>query len=228
MANSDTLVALKGGTKTGQIAVLTLTSNTETLLLANTDTGTATAILTVPAGAPGNLVGSGAPIEYNLSSAVSSQSYGRKNAVFTEPPYFSSTTFDAGRPFKVRIVGTASVAAVTVTTVTNTVNIAIYQGSSIVATRKIATLTAAGTNNSTTAAVTGQFNLEATVQYDSTTGTLSGFYGGNNMNTFKANAALANAVAVTSTSGLTFVATAVYGDTAAGSVTVSEFEIDQV
>jgi hypothetical protein len=230
MANFDTVVALSGGTGRGQIKVLTLAAITETLFAVNTDTAGTTTVASVsaPSGNAGKLVGSGSPIEFNQNSAISSQSFGRKVSVFTEPPYFSTATFDAGRPFKIRVCGTASVAAVTVTTVTNTININIYAGTAISSTMKIATLTAAGTNSSTTAAVTGQFDLEAVVQWDSTTGTLSGYFGGNNMNTFKANAALSNAVAITSAANLIFSPSAVFADTSAGSVTISELAIDQI
>ena len=233
MANDDTIKLLSGpGTGRNQINTLTLASGTETLFSMGTDAGTTTATIAVyqatASGSTNILVGSGSPIEFNQNAAISSQSFGRKVGVFTEPPYFSATTFDAGRPFKVRVVGTASVAPTTVTASPNTLVVNIYNGSAITATYKITTATAGLSNSSTTATVTGQFLIEALVQWDSTTQTLSGFYNSNIGNTTKAQTALANQVAVTTASLLTFTPSAIFASAAGGSVSISEFVIDQV
>ena len=232
MANTNTIAALFGpGTGRNQINVLTLASTAETVFAIGTDTATttATATLTVPSGNTGNtLVGSGSPVEFNQNSAISSQSYGRKTSVFTEAPWFSSTTFDVGRPFKLRVAGVASATKTTVTTVTNTVQVNLYAGTAVTATYKIATLTAGLSNSSTTAALTGQFYLEAIVQWDSTTQTLSGFFDGNVGNTATAQTALSNQVAVTSASKLIFTPSGVFGHAEGGSITISEFAVDQI
>ena len=228
MANTDTIAALVGGTGRGQIAVANLTATTETLLLVTTDAGTATATLTVPAGAGTNLVGSGSAIEFNQNSAISSQSYGRKNSVFTEPPFFSTNTFDAGRPFKLRLVGTVQVAAATVATATNSVSVAIYNGSAITATYKVATITGIAANTSTTAVKNASFNLEATVGWDSVSQLLSGTYQGVAANVLTTQVALSNAVSVTSAANLVFSPTVAFAQAAGGSVTVSEFSVSQV
>lgn len=236
MANFDTIDAHVGGTGREQINVLTLTSATETLLLMGTDTSgtTVTAVLGVPTGsrtdASGHtlLYGAGAPVEFNQNGAVSSQSKGRKASVFTASPNFSVSTFDSGRPFRIRLFGTASVAAVTVTTVTNSIVVAIYQGTAIVATRQVSILTAGGSSTSTTAAAVGQFFLDTTVQWDSVNQVLGGWYGGNALNTLTASHALGNAVSVTTANNLQFCASATFGHAEGGTVTVSEFSIEQV
>ncbi len=231
MANLNTIAALFGpGTGRGQINTLTLASTVETLFAVGTDTAgtTGTAILTVPTGDVTHLVGSGSPIEFNRNPAVSSQSYGRKVGVFTEAPFFSSQTFDSGRPFKIRLAGVATVNKVTSGTVTNSVSISLYNGSSIAATYKVATLAAGVNNTSTTANVTAQFLIEALVQWDSTTAALSGFYLGNLDNTTTGQTALTNAVAVTTATNLFFSPTATFGHAEGGSVSISEFSVEQI
>jgi hypothetical protein len=104
----------------------------------------------------------------------------------------------------------------------------IYNGTAVTATYKIATLTAGLSNASTTATVTGQFYLEALVLWDSTTQTLSGVFDGTLGNTLKAQTALSNQVAVTTAGLLTFTPSAVFASGAGGSVTISEFALDQV
>lgn len=232
MANSDTIAALFGpGTGRFQINALTLASATETLFAVSTDTATTNpATITVPTGnaTVNTLVGSGSPVEFNQNSAISSQSYGRKVSVFTEAPYFSSTTFDSGRPFKLRVVGNASLNPTTVTASPNTLVVNIYNGTAITSTYKITAATAGLSNSSTTATVTGQFLIEAVVQWDSTTQTLSGAYDSNIGNTIKAATALTNAVAVTSAAKLIFTPTAVFASAAGGTVNIVEFAVDQV
>jgi hypothetical protein len=116
----------------------------------------------------------------------------------------------------------------TVTASPNTVLVNIYNGTAITATYKITALTAGISNSSTTATATGQFYLEAIVQWDSTTQTISGVYDGNIGNTVKAQTALANQVSVTSAVGLVFTPTAVFGSAAGGTVNIVEFAVDQI
>lgn len=233
MANVNTIAALFGpGTGRNQINTLTLAATTDTVFSMGTDTvgTTVVATLVVPTGVPAgaNLVGSGSPVEFNQNAAITSQSNGRKVSVFTEPPFFSSTTFDAGRPFILRVAGVASVAPTTVTASPNTVLVNIYNGTAVTATYKIAALTAGISNASTTVTATGQFFIEATVQWDATTQTLSGLFQGQVGNTAKAPAALSNQVAVTSAAKLIFTPSAVFGSAAGGSVSISEFSCEQL
>jgi len=222
VSNTNTVTAIFGGTGRGAIPTLTLAATTETAFSVNTDSGTSVAVLSVPVGNSGNtMVGSGAPVEFNLSPAITSQSYGRKVKVGTEAPFFSATTFDAGRPFKIRIAGTATVA----TQAGNTVAINIYQGTSatLASDVKIAALTAGGTSGQT-----HPFLLEAVVQWDSAGQVLGGFFSGVNQNSVTAVTALSNAATAASPTALTFVASAVFASAVGGSVSVSEFSVDQL
>ena len=232
MSTFDTIASFVGGTGRNQINVLTLASASESLFALGTDTSgtTVTATIAVPTGVPAgvNLVGSGSPKEFNQNSAISSQSYGRKSSVFTEPPFFSSTTFDSGRPFRIKGFGTVSVPPTTVTASPNTAVVNLYNGTAITATYKIATLAAGLSNASTTATLTGQFYLDALVQWDVTSGALGGFFEGQVGNVRTAPTALSNAVAVTSASLLTFSPTAIFASSAGGTVTFSELSVEQV
>lgn len=228
MANFDTIALLKGpGTGRGQINALTLTATTETVFVVSTDTAGTTnaAVLTVPSGVPTGaaLVGSGSPMEFNQNSAYSFQSYGRKSmiGVGTEPPYFSSTTFDVGRPFRLRVVGDATLNAGT----GNTVVVSIYQGTSTTTTNdtKIAILTAGGAPSTSF-----NFFLEAFVQWDSVSQVLGGAYVGQCGNTFTAQHALTNAASVTQAANLTFVISGTFGNAGGGTINIAEFSCEQV
>ncbi len=222
MANSDTIIGLFGpGTGRGQINALTLAATTETVFSVSTDAGTAVAVLTIPSGGGSNLVGSGSPVEFNQNPAVSSQSYGRKVNIGTEPPYFSTKTFDAGRPFKLRVMGTCTLNAGSA----NTIALNIYQGTSatVGSDSKIAALTAGGAPSTSV-----NFYLEAFVQWDIVAQTLGGWYTGQVANTITAQHALSNASAVTTAAGLTFVISAVFGNAGGGTVNISEFSAEQV
>lgn len=227
MSNFDTIQKLTGpGTGRFQINALSLTSTTETVFVVSTDTATITnpAVLTVPTGNTGNtLVGSGSPTEFNQNPAISSQAYGRKATlgVGTEAPFYSATTFDVGRPFRLRVVGNATLNAGT----GNTVAIAIYVGTSSTTSSdvKIAALTAGGAPSTSC-----NFLLEAVVQWDSTSQVLGGYYVGQIANTLTAQHALASAASVTTASNLSFVASGTFGNAGGGTINISEFSCEQV
>lgn len=228
MSNFDTIQKLTGpGTGRNQINALTLTSTTETVFVVGTDTTTITnaAILTVPTGVPtgSNLVGSGSPIEFNQNSAISSQAYGRKATlgVGTESPFYSASTFDVGRPFRVRIVGNATLNAGT----GNTVAINLYVGTSTTTSSdvKIAALTAGGAPSTSF-----NFCLETFMQWDVTSQVLGGYYTGQCANTLTAQHALASAASVTTASLLAFVASGTFGNAGGGTINISEFSVEQV
>jgi hypothetical protein len=120
------------------------------------------------------------------------------------------------------------VAAVTVTTVTNSIVVAVYQGTQVVATRQVSILTAGGSTTSTTAASVGQFFLDTTVQWDAVNQVLTGWYGGQALNTLTAQHALGNAVSVTTANNLQFCASVTFGHAEGGSITAAEFSIEQV
>lgn len=224
MANSDTIVALFGGTGRNQVLPLTLAAVTETVLKQGVDAGTTTtpAVLTVPGSAATNgLVGSGSPVDFNQNSSISSQSYGRKYAIGSEAPYFSNATFDKGRPFRIRLFGTVAFNA----GAGNSLAINIYQGTSttVGSDFKIAAITAGGAPSTT-----AQFYADVLVQWDSVSQTLSGLFSGQVGNTATAGTALSTQPTVTTAAGLSFVASVVFGNAGGGVVSVSEFSITQV
>ena len=244
MANSDTLAALFAPSPAigvnaqtpirGQLVNLVLASTTETAFSVATDTGTTVAVLTVPTGVTpvltglpagsGVLVGSGSPMEFNLNRAISGQGIGRKGmgvGIGTPAPFYSPTTFDMGRAFRVRIVGQCAINA----GASNTVALNLYVGTSatLASDTKVAALGAGGTPSTSV-----NFVLETFLQWDSTTLTLGGYYQGQCGNTFTAQHALSNAASVTSAAGLTFVASAVFANAGGGTCVISEFSIEQV
>lgn len=220
MANQDTIVALFGGTARGQVSSLTLASTTETAFSVVTDSGTAVAVLTLPVATTG-LVGSSRPIEFNKSGAISSQSYGRKVAVGSAPPYFNASTFDGGRPFRIVVAGTATSATGT----GNTILVNLYSGTSATlgSDTKLGGLTAGGAS-----ATTVSFYLTATLQWNSTTQALTGQIGGLVGNALTAQAALTNSPTITTAGGLSFVVSAQFGNAVGGSVTISEISCEQI
>jgi len=228
MSNFDTIAILKGpGTGRDQINALTLTSTTETVFVKGTDTvgTTVAAVLVLPTGVPSgsNLVGSGSAMDYNQNPAYSFQSYGRKTmiGVGTEAPYFSSTTFDVGRPFRVRVAGNATLNA----GAGNTAAINLYVGTSTTtgSDTKIAALTAGGAPSTSF-----NFVLETVVQWDATSQVLGGWYTGQCANTLTAAHALSNAASVTTAGNLQFVVSGTFGNAGGGTINIAEFSAEQV
>ena len=229
MANSDTIIALTGpGTGRNQINTLTLASTAETVFSTTFDNGTnGPAVLTIPTGsaidASGKplLVGSGSPIEFNLSSAISQQAYGRKDSVGTATPFYAAKTFDGGRPFRLRVVGQCTLPA----GAGNSLALNIYQGTSatVGSDSKIAAIGAGGAPSTSF-----NFVAEVFVQWDSTSQVLGGYYVGQIGNTFTAQHALTNPSPVTASTGLNFVVSATYGNAAGGTTYISEFSAEQV
>jgi hypothetical protein len=220
MANFNTIYGYTGASSgRNKVIPLTLASTTETAFSLGTDAGTTSpAILTVPGV---GYVGSGSPLEFNLNSAISLASYGRKGSVQTEMPYFSAATFDAGRPFVVRAFGTYSLNAGS----GNTAAVNLYLGTSATlgSDTKIGALTAAGSPSTT-----GQWYLSTTIQWDITTGAVSGFYSGNVGNTITAGHALSNAATAAASTNLQFVLSGVFGNAGGGTISVAEWSIEQL
>ena len=229
MANSDTLSALIGpGTGRNQINLLTQTTASEALFLTTYDNGTTgNAILTVPTGpvSPATMVGgSGSPIEFNLNPAILTGAYGRKDSVGSAAPYYSASTFDMGKAFRIRVVGQTSFS---ISNAGNTIALGLYQGltPTLGGSSKIAALTAVGASTTSV-----NFVLESFLQWDSTTQKLGGYYVGSGSNgVFTAQHQLTNNAAVTSAAGLVFAVSATFGATSGNAVTaISEFSIEQV
>lgn len=222
--NANTIVSLQGGTGRNQILSQTLASTTETLFQVQTDSGTPnTAIIAVPYGS--GVIGTSAPQDPNANSAITGfdfgRQYGRPNG--TNAPWYSTSSFDYARPFKLRIVGTA----LSVAGISNSLTLKIYNGT-----------TTGGTDIATSGAIAAAtalnitFEIEATLQWSSAVGSLSGYYsvlynvGGTQ--TFTAPAHITAISTAAAISDLQFVASATWGAANGGTTNVTEFSIEQV
>lgn len=223
MANWNTIAGLFGGTGRNQILSQTLASTTETLFQVQTDSGTpTTAIIAVPYGS--GVIGTSNPLDINANPAITGFNFGafggRPNG--TNAPWFSSTSFDAARPFKLRIVGTALSVAGT----SNALTINLYNGTTLGGT-KIA-------NSGSISAATAEnitFEIEANLQWSSAIGSLSGYYSVlyNVAGTSHFSSPAATTVStVAAISGLNFVASATWTAANGGTTAISEISIDQV
>lgn len=227
MANANTLKVFVGGTLRGQIPSQVLAAVTETALVQNTDSGTpVTAILSVPAGA--GVGGSETPLAVNANASQIGrygQFYGAARGV-TENPQFSPTTFDAGRPFKIRFIATGSAAA----NAGNTLTVKVYQGTS--ATIGSDTLFATPVNALATATAANfrvQFELECA--WDSTSGTLTALQEGytlyNGTNTAIARTAVAALTGIAAVTSLGFVVSITWGNAVGGTLATTEWSLEQ-
>lgn len=133
----------------------------------------------------------------------------------------SQANFDGGRPFIVRLRGTAKGGS------TTTLQFKLYLGTSatVGSDALVATYTAAAL----VPAAGGNFDVSATLQWDSTSQQVNGTFGGQTNGTVTATTQLATApTAVASVSALQFVASAKFGTAnATNVVSVTEFIIDQ-
>lgn len=85
-------------------------------------------VATLPIPLQTDIRGSSAPLDPNVSNTLSVNQFGRAGSYRGQnAPYFNSASFDAGRPFRLRAVGTLNVGA---TQTAKTVNIVLYQGTS--------------------------------------------------------------------------------------------------
>lgn len=223
--NANTIVSYQGGTGRNQILPQTLASVTETLFQVQTDSGTpTTAILTIPSG---EITGASAPLDPNANAAITGNDYGRQygRPNGTAAPWYSTTSFDFGRPFKVRIVGSGTAVA----NAGNSIIINLYAGTTATAGNLIATTGAA---LATATAASLAFFVEAELNWSSALGSLSGSQTANiNYNgtqQYTVPKAAAHVVSIASVSGLQFVASAVWGNAVGGTIAVTEFSIEQV
>lgn len=226
--NSDTIKFYGGGTGRNAIPTLSLAATTETAFKVNTDSGSVTAFLTVPTGT--EVLGANAPFDPNANPAITMPGGGRQwgRVPGSNRPYFVSTSFDSGRPFLVRLAGTGVAGA----NAGQTALVNLYCGTSstlgsdtIIATSGAALAMAAG----------GSFNfiIEATLVWDSVTQLLGGTFWASMNYTSKAasqntaQVALSNYAAPTTVAGLSFLASAKFGNAAASTCSVSEFSLEQ-
>jgi len=223
--NSNTIAGFSSGTKRNQIPTLTLAAVTETALPVNTDTGTTSALLAVPLQTA--IVGSNTSLSINSNPAIITkglQFYGAPDG--STAPYFNSSSFDSARPFTLQLGGVATV----VTGAGNSLQFKIYQGTSAT----IGSDTIFATVGAFTAATTGnlQFDITVRCQWDSVsqslTGVLSGswFYSGGTKNIIT-TAVTSVITSLTTPSALSFLPSVTFGAAAGGTVSVSEWSIEQ-
>ncbi len=110
MSNTNSVAGYSGnGSQRNQFAAQTVPTTTETALVVNTDTGTATAFIVAPTVGP--IRGAASKLDINANQAVvgrSHREYGLPSGESNDQ--FTSDTWN-GRPFKVRITGIGSAAA---------------------------------------------------------------------------------------------------------------------
>jgi len=229
--NANTIFALYGGTGRDQIASQTLASTTETEFRINQDAGAsnAIAVLTVPQG--NEILGSSKPISLNANASISGPDRGTQygRGLGENAPFYNNTSFDlakGGLPFRLSLSGFGSAVA----NAGNTLVFKIYSGST-----KGGTVIATNTAVATASAASLNFKFIVDLQWDSTTQVLVGTqrfninYNGTQVaNGFSAGAVLANAASVTTLAGLTFCATATWGNAVGGTIQVNEFALESL
>lgn len=227
MSNVNTIQGFIGGTKRNQIPSLVLAAITETALPVNTDTGTTSALLAVPL--QNAIVGSSTGLGVNGNPAILVPPYGPTNSIpdGINAPYFNSSSFDSGRPFTLRLIGTGSAAA----NAGNTLQIKIYQGTSATIGSDTAFVTAIPNTFATASAANLRFEIYVRCQWDSTSNTLTGVLSGSTLyNGTSALIATATATVLTSLttpSTLSFLPSVAWGNAVGGTINVSEWSIDQ-
>jgi hypothetical protein len=110
MSNSNSVAGFSGNSSArNQFSAQAVATATETALVVNTDTGTATAFVVAPR--VGSIRGASSKLNINANQAVTGRSQREYGLPFGESnDQFTSDTWD-GRPFKVRITGVGSSAA---------------------------------------------------------------------------------------------------------------------
>jgi hypothetical protein len=225
--NANTIAGYVNGTKRNQIPVLTTAATTATIISANTDTGTAPAVLSIPLQTA--IVGSSNPLGDNANASILVSNLGAQfGQVGTNRPYFNSDSFN-GVPFKVRVAGTFNSAVAS-----NGITISLYLGSSAT----VGSNSLLGTVATTATGVgvaTGHFVVEAVLIWDSVSGKLdgsiTGFIAASGGTPFPVATAsvYATQASAAAASNLQFVTAATFATTnAANSVQVTEFALDQI
>ena len=242
MSNSNSVagVAVSGSSR-NQFPVQTVASTVETILKIGTDSVTnANYFLVVPTGVTAatssvsltGALGAAAGLDVNANPAVieiSSREYGLPSGGTTDQ--FSSSSWD-GRPFKVRVsgVGTAGHNAA------QTVLFNLYQGTSstLGSDNIIGTTGAAFAVAQSSANVSYNFVIEATLVWDATSKILSGNYIANigaastYGSQFTTTTVISNVVTSVAASGLSFLATVTMGNAASSTVQIRDFVVDRL
>ena len=227
MANLNSLAGFSGsGTLRNQFPTQTVASATEAALVVNTDTGTATALVTVPTG--GQIYGATAGLDINANPAVTDRSYYITGLPSGESNDQFNTSSWTARAFKVRLSGTASLGA------TQTAIFYLYNGAATVvgtAGNRVAG-TGAAFPSGGTSTLPSNFWLEFTGVWDPTLQSLSGFYTANVANgstsQFTTTTVITNVQTSVTAAGLTFCAGVKLANTTSSTITISEFVVDRV
>jgi len=225
MSNVNTVLGgyAGSGTLRNQFPTQTVASATEAALVVNTDTGTATALVTVPSVlAAGTAYGSAAPFDVNANAASlrrSGREYGlpsgETNDQFSQ---YAPISWD-GRPFKIRLSGVASLGA------TQTAIFYLYNGAATVvgtSGNRVA-LTGAAYPSGGTSTTPSNFMIEFTGVWDATSAILSGWYTANIANgttsQFTTTTVITTVQASVAAAGLTFCAGVKLANTTSSTIT---------
>lgn len=225
MAGSNVIAAYYGGTGRNQMLSQTLATGTETEFKLGNDTSVTTNIAVLSMPTQSQILGSQNPIDQAANPVNLNSGFNQLGYFGDSNPPFNSGLFDSSKPFQVRIAGLATPAS----NAGNTLAIILYLGT-----------TKSGTALGTTAAVPQAstttakgFIMEAELLWDSTSQAVTGQYwfslpgtSGTVYSTWKTLAAAGSAI--TAVSGLTFCASATWGNAVGGVVAVSEFSISRL
>ena len=225
MSNVNTVIGgyAGSGTLRNQFPLQTVASATEAALVVNTDSGTATALVTVPAA---GIYGSNTSFDVNSNASVlkrSGREYGQPSG--ENQDQFSSLSWD-GRPFKIRLSGLATLGA------GQSMIVYLYNGAATVvgtSGNRVA-LTGAVYPNTGSGAV--NFLVEFTGLWDATSSILSGYYTANIANSttsqFTTTTVITNVQTSVTAAGLTFCAGLKLGTTTSSTIQLREFTIERV
>lgn len=231
--NANTIASFVGGTGRNQIGLQTLASTTETEFKVNQDAGAnnAIAVLTVPQG--NEILGSSNPLNTNANAAILGLDRGSQfgRGLGEAAPWYSTTAFDMaknGLGFRLRLSGFFTAVA----NAANTLLFKIYSGS----TKGGTVISNNSTGLATASAASGNFVFEVDLQWDSTEQVLNGMqkyaitYNGSGTGAgttaFTPGIIIPNFASVTTLAGLTFCATAQWGNAVGGTVQVNEFALE--
>jgi len=230
MSNTNSCAGIaQSGSSRNQFPVQTVASTVETILQVSTDSGTnSNFFLVAPSG--GQVYGATTGLNVNANPSVidrSSLMYGLPSGVSNDQ--FNSASWD-GHPFRVRIVGTGTAGH----NAAQTVLFNLYQGTSATlgSDKIIGTTGAAFAIAQSTTNVSFNWMIEAFLLWDSASQLMTGHYtasiGGGTTSQFVTTTVIPNLPAVTTTAGLSFLASVTLGNAASSTIQVKEFVIDLV
>ncbi len=226
MSNPSTVFGFaQSGTLRNQFPTQTVATATETILKINTDTGSANYFLVAPSG--GSILGAQTNLDVNANSAITGRSgreYGLPSGESNDA--FSSASWD-GHPFYVRLAGIGNAGA----NAAQSIQVNLYQGTSAT----LGSDHAIATTGTGLAAVAGgafNFEVEARLLWDATSGILSGSYTSNiafaAVSQFTGPTVITNVVTSVTAAGLSFLASLKLGNGASSTITLREFTLSKI